>query len=182
MSAATHHSTFNSTSRARGGNRGRGWSARNPRNAPGRRHGKDTKTSVPQSSKEGDDSTDEAAHATVAMGVEPVESTAADDASVCWICAEPVKYYAISECGHRTCHVCTLRLRALYKKMECTFCKVSPPNTVTISLARDLLMHVRPHNLWLSSPRLPILPSRSSRPTVFPTRTPSYRYSSRPRI
>ena len=126
MSAATHRSTFNSTSRARGGNRGRGWSARNPRNASGR-HGKDTKASVPQSSK-GDDSTD-ATHgaAVVAMGAEAVESTATDDASVCWICAEPVKYYAISECGHQTCHVCSLRLRALYKKTECTFCKVSPP-------------------------------------------------------
>jgi hypothetical protein len=44
---------------------------------------------------------------------------------VCWICAEPVKYYALSECNHRTCHVCALRLRALYKKIECTFCKVT---------------------------------------------------------
>jgi E3 ubiquitin-protein ligase ZNF598 len=43
---------------------------------------------------------------------------------LCWICAEPVKYYAVSECNHRTCHVCALRLRALYKKLDCTFCKV----------------------------------------------------------
>ena len=48
----------------------------------------------------------------------------AGDMDVCWICAEPVKYYSVSECNHRTCHVCALRLRALYKKMECTFCKV----------------------------------------------------------
>ena len=48
-----------------------------------------------------------------------------DNVDVCWICAEPVKYYALSECNHRTCHVCALRLRALYKKMECTFCKES---------------------------------------------------------
>src|SRR5260221_10989431 len=51
-----------------------------------------------------------------------------DDASqeqdLCWICAEPIKYYAVSECNHRTCHVCALRLRALYKKLDCTFCKV----------------------------------------------------------
>ena len=52
------------------------------------------------------------------------DEPAPDDAAVCWICAEPVKYYALSECGHRTCHVCALRLRALYKKTECTFCKV----------------------------------------------------------
>ena len=48
----------------------------------------------------------------------------AGDMDVCWICAEPVKYYSVSECNHRTCHVCAIRLRALYKKMECTFCKV----------------------------------------------------------
>lgn len=48
----------------------------------------------------------------------------ADDGTVCWICAEPVKYYSVSQCNHRTCHVCALRLRALYKKLECTFCKV----------------------------------------------------------
>ena len=47
-----------------------------------------------------------------------------DDTGTCWICAEPVKYYSVSECNHRTCHVCALRLRALYKRQECTFCKV----------------------------------------------------------
>ena len=47
-----------------------------------------------------------------------------DDSTLCWICAEPVKYWSVSECNHRTCHVCALRLRALYKKLECTFCKV----------------------------------------------------------
>ena len=47
-----------------------------------------------------------------------------DSQDLCWICAEPVKYYAVSECNHRTCHVCALRLRALYKKLDCTFCKV----------------------------------------------------------
>ena len=46
------------------------------------------------------------------------------DVPVCFICAEPVKYYAVSACNHRTCHVCSLRLRALYKKTDCTFCKV----------------------------------------------------------
>src|SRR5882762_7846158 len=48
----------------------------------------------------------------------------ADESEVCFICAEPVKYYSVSDCDHRTCHLCALRLRALYKKTECTFCKV----------------------------------------------------------
>lgn len=47
-----------------------------------------------------------------------------DDSAICFICAEPIKYYAVSQCNHRTCHVCALRLRALYKKTDCTFCKV----------------------------------------------------------
>lgn len=47
-----------------------------------------------------------------------------DDTGTCWICAEPVKYYSVSECNHRTCHVCGLRLRALWKRQDCTFCKV----------------------------------------------------------
>lgn len=54
----------------------------------------------------------------------PIEDNGDDD--VCWICAEPVKYWSVSECNHRTCHVCGLRLRALYKKTDCTFCKVRP--------------------------------------------------------
>lgn len=48
-----------------------------------------------------------------------------DDQSSCYICAEPVKYWVLGTCSHRTCHVCSLRLRALYKKRECTFCKVT---------------------------------------------------------
>lgn len=62
------------------------------------------------------------AHVASTLPVAPSEN---GDIDVCWICAEQVKYYAVSECNHRTCQVCALRLRALYKKMECTFCKVS---------------------------------------------------------
>lgn len=53
----------------------------------------------------------------------PTESEL-DSNDVCWICAETIKFYAISECNHRMCHICALRLRALYKKQECAFCKV----------------------------------------------------------
>lgn len=63
---------------------------------------------------------------------------ATDDAVVCWICAEPVKYYSVSACNHRTCHVCALRLRALYKKQDCTFCK-EPQTTVIFTTSPDAL-------------------------------------------
>ncbi|KAJ7065851.1 hypothetical protein C8F01DRAFT_1126790 [Mycena amicta] len=56
--------------------------------------------------------------------------------AICWICAEPVKYYAVSECNHRTCHVCSLRLRALYKKTDCTFCK-EPQTAMVITTSPD---------------------------------------------
>ncbi|KAN0062935.1 hypothetical protein ACQY0O_004756 [Thecaphora frezii] len=45
------------------------------------------------------------------------------EGEMCFICAEPVKLYSIAPCDHKTCHICAIRLRALYKKTECTFCK-----------------------------------------------------------
>lgn len=42
----------------------------------------------------------------------------------CYICAETIKYFMLGTCSHRTCHICSVRLRALYKKKDCTFCKV----------------------------------------------------------
>ena len=52
---------------------------------------------------------------------------AVDD--MCFICAETVdpeqaRYWALGECGHRTCHTCSIRLRAL-----CT----SPPASFSTS-------------------------------------------------
>ena len=44
---------------------------------------------------------------------------------VCIICASPVVYTAVSPCNHQTCHICSLRLRALYKTKACAHCRVS---------------------------------------------------------
>ena len=44
-----------------------------------------------------------------------VPQASTEDVDICFICAEPVKFYSLSECNHRTCHICALRLRALYK-------------------------------------------------------------------
>lgn len=57
-------------------------------------------------------------------GIPGKEESVTEDTDICFICAENVKYYSVSECNHRTCHVCALRLRALYKKKECTFCNL----------------------------------------------------------
>jgi hypothetical protein len=42
----------------------------------------------------------------------------------CFICTENIVIFAVSDCNHRTCHLCSLRLRALYKTKNCAYCKV----------------------------------------------------------
>ena len=107
---ATQTNTRGSGNRGRKGGRGRGG------NRGGRQGGSKQESKAPAEKQE------EASSPTDSKTSEAAAE--ADDAAICWICAEPVKYYSVSQCNHRTCHVCGLRLRALYKKLECTFCKV----------------------------------------------------------
>lgn len=46
------------------------------------------------------------------------------EAEVCFICASPVVHNSVAPCNHRTCHICALRLRALYKTRACAHCRV----------------------------------------------------------
>jgi E3 ubiquitin-protein ligase ZNF598 len=46
------------------------------------------------------------------------------EAEVCWICASPIEHESIAPCNHRTCHICCLRMRALYKDKNCAHCRV----------------------------------------------------------
>ncbi|KAJ1650560.1 hypothetical protein IWQ61_008667 [Dispira simplex] len=46
-----------------------------------------------------------------------------DEKDLCFICAHKVQYAAFGPCDHPTCHVCSLRLRALYKNKACPYCK-----------------------------------------------------------
>ncbi|KAI0332546.1 hypothetical protein GY45DRAFT_1273587 [Cubamyces sp. BRFM 1775] len=134
-STATATQTRNGNVRGRGGNRGKrgggrggqhknGTAARDPShvskpNTPAQANGgQDNEQVVVASSKD------------VKQDAEADDASAADEGAVCWICAESVKYWSVSECNHRTCHVCALRLRALYKKMECTFCKEPQPSVI----------------------------------------------------
>lgn len=48
-----------------------------------------------------------------------------DEGEVCFICASPVVYHSVAPCNHQTCHICALRLRALYKTRACAHCRVS---------------------------------------------------------
>lgn len=46
-----------------------------------------------------------------------------DENKYCIICAEKLIYCAKSPCNHTTCHICTFRQRALYKKDLCLVCR-----------------------------------------------------------
>lgn len=85
--------------------------------------GRTTASKTPEKPADGEIKASEPAQK-VSNNITTTPETEADEGALCWICAEPVKYWSLSECNHRTCHVCALRLRALYKKQECTFCKV----------------------------------------------------------
>jgi E3 ubiquitin-protein ligase ZNF598 len=50
----------------------------------------------------------------------------ADDVEVCFICASTIVHTSIAPCNHQTCHICALRMRALYKTRACAHCRVRP--------------------------------------------------------
>ncbi|KAI1465559.1 uncharacterized protein F4812DRAFT_436640 [Daldinia caldariorum] len=52
------------------------------------------------------------------------------EAEVCFICASPVIHQSVAPCNHRTCHICSLRMRALYKNKECAHCRTLAPFVV----------------------------------------------------
>ncbi|KAJ5924292.1 hypothetical protein N7466_008479 [Penicillium verhagenii] len=61
--------------------------------------------------------------ATVGSKALPAATDDADDGEVCFICASKVEHTSVSPCNHRTCHICALRLRALYKNKACAHCR-----------------------------------------------------------
>lgn len=52
------------------------------------------------------------------------------EAEVCFICASPVTHNSVAPCNHRTCHICALRLRALYKTKACAHCRAEAVNVI----------------------------------------------------
>lgn len=65
-----------------------------------------------------------AAPQATAMVKPDADDVASDaDSPVCFICADPVIYSAIAPCTHTTCHICALRMRALYKNRACAHCR-----------------------------------------------------------
>ena len=56
---------------------------------------------------------------------EGTESTQDEEVELCFICASPIEHVSVAPCNHQTCHICSLRLRALYKTRACAHCRVS---------------------------------------------------------
>ena len=51
------------------------------------------------------------------------ENVEDDEENQCIICANQIEYAAVTPCNHTTCHKCTFRQRALYKKETCLVCR-----------------------------------------------------------
>ncbi|KAM7218859.1 hypothetical protein V8F06_005739 [Rhypophila decipiens] len=63
-----------------------------------------------------------------AFKVKPEEGAQEDDdADLCFICANPITHHSLAPCNHTTCHICALRLRALYKNKDCPHCRTAAP-------------------------------------------------------
>ncbi|KAI8982822.1 hypothetical protein BD414DRAFT_579107 [Trametes punicea] len=137
-STATATQTRSENTRGRGGNRGRRGRGGRQKNANGAAAAHDASADQPAKSDSSASTMQEkpTSEPTELKQTAETDSAAVADGTVCWICAETVKYWSVSECNHRTCHVCALRLRALYKKMDCTFCK-EPQSSVIFTTSPD---------------------------------------------
>ncbi|KAB5522129.1 zinc finger protein [Coniochaeta sp. 2T2.1] len=58
---------------------------------------------------------------------EPAVEGEDGEAEVCFICANPINHHSLAPCNHATCHICALRLRALYKDKNCPHCRTPAP-------------------------------------------------------
>ncbi|KAH8815469.1 hypothetical protein F5884DRAFT_179933 [Xylogone sp. PMI_703] len=56
---------------------------------------------------------------------EQADEEESDD--ICFICASNIVHHSVAPCNHRTCHICALRMRALYKTKDCTHCRTPSP-------------------------------------------------------
>ncbi|GAA5811864.1 hypothetical protein MFLAVUS_005310 [Mucor flavus] len=61
-----------------------------------------------------------------------------DSAEGCFICTRPIEFFAVGPCNHRTCHLCTLRLRVLYKTKNCAYCKAESKRVIFTTDAEKL--------------------------------------------
>lgn len=122
-----------------------GQDKRNRRNVRGKR-AQDSSPQDPQGAQCIDESNSSVAPAPAAALPVPHPAAANPERNItpeelecehdCSICTEQIQIAAIGDCNHRICHACALRMRALYKNMSCSMCKVGSrtPTSVAPSL------------------------------------------------
>ncbi|TVY41492.1 E3 ubiquitin-protein ligase hel2 [Lachnellula cervina] len=126
--------------RGRGRGRGRGESMSNESRSPaqgGRRGGRGGFARPPQSQRQAE-SNGAAAAATAAAPTPQVAAESKgkevaegeEEVELCWICASHIDHYAVPPCNHRTCHICSLRLRALYNSKHCPHCRTEAADVI----------------------------------------------------
>ncbi|KAF2647476.1 hypothetical protein K491DRAFT_614512 [Lophiostoma macrostomum CBS 122681] len=105
--------------RGRGGSRGRGWGNR------GEHHTNRNPGKAPVIAAETGTSSENLRRCPSVNSWPSKKQNDSDesDGEVCFICASPVQYTCVARCNHRTCHICSLRLRALYKSKSCAHCR-----------------------------------------------------------
>ena len=113
--------------RGRGGQKGRGGARRG-------RGGNNSAPVVPANpARDVAAAAARAQNAAAGSVAKPTDAADDDDEEVCFICANPIAHYSIAPCNHTTCHICGLRMRALYKTKDCAHCRVRrfhfPPST-----------------------------------------------------
>ncbi|KAH9878485.1 hypothetical protein IAQ61_001757 [Plenodomus lingam] len=113
------------SSRPRGRGRGRG----NVDGADGRNERVENKGKAPLADQGGPV---QVAHNKPGLHQQSAAEGAGDDedAEVCFICASPVQHTAVAPCNHRTCHICSIRMRALYKTKACAHCRTESDHVI----------------------------------------------------
>ncbi|EEB07645.1 ubiquitin-protein ligase E3 [Schizosaccharomyces japonicus yFS275] len=131
------NSTANKTKASSGTERNNTRSShRRPRNRTNPKKGakNDEKSVKLKPEGESDDTDAEDSSEKKVSKVTPVEEEDDEDGEFCFICAQNVTYMCIMPCNHQLCHVCALRLRALYKTNNCTFCKTAWDQVLFVNL------------------------------------------------
>ncbi|ORY12126.1 hypothetical protein BCR34DRAFT_483192 [Clohesyomyces aquaticus] len=124
---------YNPRGRGRGGNRG-GQRGRGDRGGGSNRGGRPPERSlgkVPATTADSLEGVLSASTPSIAVAKARQETAEeAEDGEVCFICASPVQHIAVAPCNHRTCHICSLRLRALYKTKTCAHCRTESEHVI----------------------------------------------------
>ncbi|KAK4445058.1 E3 ubiquitin-protein ligase hel2 [Podospora aff. communis PSN243] len=108
--------------RGRGGPRGRGRGDAS-RGGAGRGRGRGGGGNVADAANEATEPQPQAKAPAFKNRTQEQGGDADDDAEVCFICASNIDHRAITPCNHDTCHICALRMRALYKDKNCPHCR-----------------------------------------------------------